>query len=230
MAEFFLQCRQCGKYLKVKGANSGDVIGCPACGSGITVEAQQPAPLPEVTPYQQEQDIPFSQQPPPMPLPQFAGFWVRLTAHSIDSVILMVVCAVAIFIAFSIAVAVVPDTMAVFSPEHQWSQEAEVTPAEMQAALLAIALVLIPCFVILFLYYVIFTGACGQTIGKMAVGIKVVNNKTFDRISYAKSMGRYFAYGISHLIFDVGFIVAGFTERKQALHDIICDTVVIYKK
>lgn len=232
MEEFFLQCRKCGKYLKIKGANPGDVIGCPACGSGITVEAQQPAPLPEGPAYRQEPDIPFLQQPPlppPMPLPQFAGFWVRLTAHSIDSVILIAVCTIAVFISVFIAIEVSPETLAVLDANNEWSPEREPTPEEIQAILLVMALVFIPSCAISFLYHVIFTGAYGQTIGKMAVGIKVVNNNTFDRISYAKSIGRFFAYGISHLMFDVGFIVAGFTERKQAVHDIICDTVVIYK-
>lgn len=68
----------------------------------------------------------------------------------------------------------------------------------------------------------------GATPGKMALGIKVVRSDG-DRISGARSIGRYFATLLSSLTLLVGYIMAAFTERKQALHDMICDTVVVDK-
>ena len=64
------------------------------------------------------------------------------------------------------------------------------------------------------------------TPGKMAVGIKVVRLDG-DRISFARGIGRYFATILSGLIFGIGFLMAAFTERKQALHDMVCNTLVV---
>ena len=66
------------------------------------------------------------------------------------------------------------------------------------------------------------------TPGKMAVGIKVVR-LSGERISLARGIGRYFATILSGLILGIGFLMAAFTDRKQALHDMICDTLVVDK-
>lgn len=66
------------------------------------------------------------------------------------------------------------------------------------------------------------------SVGKLAVGIKVVRGDG-SRISFARGFGRYFAYMLSTLTIGIGLIMAGFTERKRALHDMICDTLVVDK-
>ncbi len=66
------------------------------------------------------------------------------------------------------------------------------------------------------------------TPGKLALGIKVVRGNG-ERISFLRGVGRYFAIIPSALILGIGFLMAGFTERKQALHDMICDTLVVDK-
>lgn len=66
------------------------------------------------------------------------------------------------------------------------------------------------------------------SVGKLAVGIKVVRGDG-SRISFARGFGRYFAYMLSSLTLGIGLIMAGFTERKRALHDMICDTLVVDK-
>jgi uncharacterized RDD family membrane protein YckC len=64
------------------------------------------------------------------------------------------------------------------------------------------------------------------TPGKRVMGIKVVD-LAGRRISFGRATGRYFAKILSGLICDIGFILAGFTERKQALHDLIASTLVV---
>jgi uncharacterized RDD family membrane protein YckC len=59
----------------------------------------------------------------------------------------------------------------------------------------------------------------------MALSLKVVDLQG-NRISFARASGRHFAKFIS-LIFFIGFIMAGFTERRQALHDVIAGTLVL---
>jgi uncharacterized RDD family membrane protein YckC len=85
-------------------------------------------------------------------------------------------------------------------------------------------------FIIPMLYEVILIGKYGATLGKMACKIKVV---TADggRISYARSVGRYFAKLLSSLTCLIGYIIAFFDKpQRRALHDHICNTRVINNK
>lgn len=66
----------------------------------------------------------------------------------------------------------------------------------------------------------------GATLGKMAIGIKVVRGNG-ERLTLGRSIGRYFATILSGLTLCIGYLMAAFTERKQGLHDMICDTVVV---
>ena len=49
------------------------------------------------------------------------------------------------------------------------------------------------------------------------------------RISFARATGRHFAKNISLLMFGIGFLMAGFTDKKQAFHDILAGCLVIRK-
>lgn len=62
--------------------------------------------------------------------------------------------------------------------------------------------------------------------GKLAVGIKVVRADG-TRLGWGRSIGRAFAYYLSVLTLYIGFVIAAFTQRKQGLHDIVCDTLVV---
>jgi uncharacterized RDD family membrane protein YckC len=66
------------------------------------------------------------------------------------------------------------------------------------------------------------------TVGKRLLGINVTT-VTGERISFLRGMGRYLATLLSGILY-IGYILAGFTEKKQALHDVIAGTVVVYGK
>ncbi|MGR4876099.1 RDD family protein [Pseudoxanthomonas sp. LARHCG66] len=66
------------------------------------------------------------------------------------------------------------------------------------------------------------------TPGKLAIGIKVVRADG-DRISFLRGFARYWATILSAVILGIGFLMAAFTSRKQALHDLVCDTLVVDK-
>ena len=66
------------------------------------------------------------------------------------------------------------------------------------------------------------------TLGKLALGI-VVTDLSGNRISFGRATGRYFGKIVSGMIMCIGYIMAGFTERKQALHDIMASCLVILK-
>lgn len=63
------------------------------------------------------------------------------------------------------------------------------------------------------------------TIGKKVLGI-IVTDENGNRITFGRATGRYFAKIISGMTLWVGYIIAGFTDKKQALHDIIANTLV----
>lgn len=66
------------------------------------------------------------------------------------------------------------------------------------------------------------------TLGKMALGV-VVTDGQGNRIGFGRATGRYFAKIVSGLILFIGYMMAGWTARKQALHDIMADCLVICK-
>jgi uncharacterized RDD family membrane protein YckC len=63
------------------------------------------------------------------------------------------------------------------------------------------------------------------TLGKMALGLKVTDEYG-RRITFARASARYFSKLLSRMILFIGYIMAGFTVRKQALHDMIAGTLV----
>ena len=66
----------------------------------------------------------------------------------------------------------------------------------------------------------------GATVGKMAVGLRVVTDQG-QRLSFLHATGRYFAKFISAIIFGIGFLMVGWTDRKRGLHDMIAGTLVV---
>lgn len=64
------------------------------------------------------------------------------------------------------------------------------------------------------------------TLGKMALGI-IVTDLNGDRLTFGRATGRLLGKFVSGLTLTIGYIIAGFTQKKQALHDMISDTLVI---
>ena len=62
--------------------------------------------------------------------------------------------------------------------------------------------------------------------GKQLVGIKIARPDG-ERISFARSVGRYFANALNIFTLGLSYLLPLFTEKRQALHDLICDTVVV---
>lgn len=64
------------------------------------------------------------------------------------------------------------------------------------------------------------------TLGKSVMGIYVTDING-NQISFLRATGRYFAKILSAIILFIGYIMAAFTERKQALHDMLASTLVL---
>lgn len=78
------------------------------------------------------------------------------------------------------------------------------------------------------LYFALMESGPNQaTLGKQAMGLKVTDDYG-QPITFARATGRFFGGAISNIILYIGYMMAGFTERKQALHDLMANTCVVF--
>ena len=78
------------------------------------------------------------------------------------------------------------------------------------------------------LYFMILVSLWSTTLGKRIFGLRVVRNDG-SKIGGGRALARYLCYSISLLIFGVGFLMILFRPDKRGLHDLICDTKVVYR-
>jgi len=162
----------------------------------------------------------------------YAGFWKRFLAFIIDQIIISIASSILIlpFIVF-FGLSIFP-----FSHTHELN-EFSITSISMQNSsenivllssfLFTVIIFSIGVVLLKWLYFALMESSAKQaTLGKMALGIKVVDLNG-SRISFGKATGRYFGKIISALILYIGFMMAGWTVRKQALHDIMAGCLVI---
>ncbi|MCX7570736.1 RDD family protein [Tumebacillus sp. DT12] len=77
------------------------------------------------------------------------------------------------------------------------------------------------------LYYALMESSAHQaTLGKKVIGIRVTDLDG-NRIGFGRATGRHFGKIISAILLLIGYIMAAFTEKKQALHDILAGTLVV---
>jgi uncharacterized RDD family membrane protein YckC len=139
----------------------------------------------------------------------YAGFWKRLLAYIIDVLIMIVPLFIIGFIVSYFAIS---------TAKTELEMEAFSAGAE--------GLTSIMSFIVAWVYYAKMESSSKQgTIGKMALGIKVTD---YDggKISFGKASGRFFGKILSGLLLGIGFLMAGFTRRKQGLHDIMAGTLI----
>lgn len=82
------------------------------------------------------------------------------------------------------------------------------------------------------LMWVVYYGALESssaqaTLGKRAVGIKVVDLNG-ERLTFGRAAGRYLAMYISAILLLMGFIMVAFDKKKQGLHDKLANCLVVY--
>lgn len=97
------------------------------------------------------------------------------------------------------------------------------------AAVAAQVLIYVVYFLAAPLYYALQESSAAQaTLGKRALGIKVTDENG-RRLSFGHALGRWFAAALSYLTIYIGFLMAAFTDRKRALHDMVASTLVVDK-
>lgn len=142
----------------------------------------------------------------------YGGFWIRFVAVFLDGILMQ-------FFRVAISLLILG---AVLNP----FQNSRSSAPPFSGAVLSVAFI---SFLVAFLYEVIMIRYFGATLGKMAVGMKVIRTDGSE-VSWGVSAGRYFMKIVSSIILLIGYIMAGFDSEKRALHDRVCDTRVIYKQ
>lgn len=93
--------------------------------------------------------------------------------------------------------------------------------------IITIILLVLACWVVSWLYYILFESSSRQaTPGKMMLGIFVTDDQG-RRISFLRATGRRAGKVLSKILFYLGYIIALFTPRSQALHDLLASTLVL---
>ena len=78
-------------------------------------------------------------------------------------------------------------------------------------------------------YFAWFWSAAGQTLGDRVLGLQVIRADTGQPLPIAKATLRVGALVLSAIPFCAGFLMILFDDRRRALHDRLCGTVVVYR-
>ncbi|HEY3397058.1 MAG TPA: RDD family protein [Armatimonadota bacterium] len=142
---------------------------------------------------------------------EYAGFWRRVWAMLIDGVIVgLAFLVIGFTLDSAIAAAMGAYSASSVAPSLDWLHGVEVA-------------------VIRWLYFALMESSRKQaTLGKLLIGIKVTDLEG-RRISFWRATGRTFAKELSGLVLMIGYLMAGFTAKKQALHDILAGCLVVMR-
>jgi len=132
----------------------------------------------------------------------YAGFWYRLLATIIDSII--------------IAIVTVPLSFVIIGNEAFTSTSFISGPGDFLINWVAPSI-----------YVIVFWIYRGATPGKIVLNIRIVDSRTGGPLSMGQSILRYLSYFISMIPLFLGYIWVAFDSRKQGWHDKIAGTVVI---
>jgi uncharacterized RDD family membrane protein YckC len=197
----------------VKARLKGQDVRCPKCGEPVAEgagvcatcgEPLRPIPGDEITPG------PFAAARPAV---VYAGFWLRAVAYVIDLMLVTIIGSTTILLPLMAKGAIPAD--------KPWFL---LTAGGRQVFAIQL-LVQMLCWV----YFAGFESSSWQaTPGKRILNLAVTDMQG-RRITFARASGRFWGKLISQFILFFGFAMAGFTEKKQALHDMLAGCLVIRK-
>lgn len=223
-----MYCSKCGNLVE------DGVAFCPACGqptgatpaSGGIARTSSTAGLPvgnypaATYPVAPQTAVPVAYATPGV---QYAGFWLRVVAYLIDGVITGLG-----FMLLFIPFAITTGLAAVLGGIHPGEDPREV--GAVLGGTFFLGLFTITALGILgaWLYHAKMESSAWQaTLGKKALSLRVTDLNG-ARVSFKRATGRHFAKLITGLIpLGVGFMLAGLTEKRQALHDMLASCLVL---
>lgn len=215
-----MNCSNCGRD------NPPNVAYCQGCGSAMF--SNQPPPPPPYGGYQQpgyqQQQMPAYQQEIPYGPSNYAGIGTRFLAALIDGII--------IGIPIGILSTVLSAMMAtrVVTRTAGKTYDPGMAATDIGAFFAGFGFIMIISIVLSWAYFAMMESSAWQaTFGKKIMNIKV-SDINGSRISLGKATIRVAVKALLSGWFAIGYIMAFFTQRKQALHDLIAGTLVLTKQ
>ena len=139
-----------------------------------------------------------------------AGFWRRFAAYLIDSII------VSVIVRIVGAILGVPLLRFSYAPN-------EVRPAPGTLGIVWALSIIIPLA-----YFSYFEGGpSGQTVGKLALGIRVIDFSTGGALGYGRAALRWVGRIASTIVCFLGYLWMLWDKEKQTWHDKIATSVVV---
>jgi uncharacterized RDD family membrane protein YckC len=190
-------------------------LNCPKCGAEIPAGAEScnACGEPLASPQEGQRDMGETGDASTSKSVAYAGFWLRAVAYFLDTITLGFV------LGATILRPILLNNHVGTSFQDVWNFY---TSGSRQATALALLVQLAT-----WLYFAAFESSPWQaTPGKKVMGLRVTDLEG-KRVSFVRASGRYFGKIISGLILGIGFAMAGFTEKKQALHDMLVGCLVV---
>jgi uncharacterized RDD family membrane protein YckC len=141
---------------------------------------------------------------------EYAGFFIRVLAYIMDQVMVWLTLIMLGLVGY----------IAIETGAYLLGFSSE------ELRLMLTPLIFSCCLATYGIYYTFYHGYYGQTLGKILLGLKVTRTNG-EELSYSVAFKRWLGYFASSFFFGFGFLMPIFTQRRQALHDKIADTVVI---
>lgn len=132
---------------------------------------------------------------------RYAGFWVRVGAAIIDSILIMLIIFPLMFLFYG--------GDALIDPDRSFG-------------LVDLLLNVLPVIAV-----IVFWVYRSATPGKILLSLKIVDADTLGKPSTGRFILRYICYYVSMIPLMIGIIWIAFDKRKQGWHDKIARTVVI---
>jgi uncharacterized RDD family membrane protein YckC len=154
----------------------------------------------------------------------YAGFWLRFLAWILDTFILSAiqwVIIVPLFAAMGIA-----SSFSFSDFSHLDKTDAAVLFSALMATF---GIVWFINVIVKLLYHSFLESSKYQgSFGKLALGLQVTDLNG-QKLDFGKAFIRNLCKFVSNVTLSIGYIIAGLTDKKQALHDIIAATLVVKK-
>ena len=136
---------------------------------------------------------------------EYAGFWVRVGASMIDSILIMVIT--------------FPLLISIYGWDYFGSEKMIAGPADFLIS-----------WILPFVAVVWFWMQRQSTPGKEALSLRVLDADSGNNLSIGQSIGRYLGYFVSVIPLGLGLLWVGLDRKKQGWHDKLANTVVVRAK
>lgn len=160
---------------------------------------------------------------------RFGGFWIRVIAYIIDSIVLWVpLSAISYFFIHHLTSAAISDSAFSLHLGKDGSLDVGTSLASSSPSLWLNSMYIfyIAPLILDWLYHAFMeSSSWSATLGKKAFGLKVLGTDGY-RIRFLQATGRHFSKYVSAGLICIGFLMVAFQREKRGLHDFMAGTVV----